>query len=113
MKDSVNLLEEAVIRTIAHYGITGERVEGATGVWIDKGLPGERKICAIGVKCTRFVTMHGLALNINTDLHYFGAINPCGFIDKGVTSVRQETGKEADMQEAKELFAAHFRELLK
>ncbi len=113
VKDYVNMLEEAVIRTIAHYGITGERVEGATGVWIDKGLPGERKICAIGVKCTRFVTMHGLALNINTDLHYFGAINPCGFIDKGVTSVRQETGKEADMQEAKELFAAHFRELLK
>ena len=73
VKDYVNLLEEAVIRTIAHYGITGERVEGATGVWIDKGLPGERKICAIGVKCTRFVTMHGLALNINTDLHYFGA----------------------------------------
>ncbi len=113
VKDYVNMLEEAVIRTIAHYGITGERVDGATGVWIDKGLPGERKICAIGVKCTRFVTMHGLALNINTDLHYFGAINPCGFIDKGVTSVRQETGKEADMQEAKELFAAHFRELLK
>ncbi len=113
VKDYVNMLEEAVIRTIAHYGITGERVEGATGVWIDKGLPGERKICAIGVKCTRFVTMHGLALNINTVLHYFGAINPCGFIDKGVTSVRQETGKEADMQEAKELFAAHFRELLK
>ena len=62
VKDYVNMLEEAVIRTIAHYGITGERVDGATGVWIDKGLPGERKICAIGVKCTRFVTMHGLSL---------------------------------------------------
>ena len=71
------------------------------GVWIDKGLPEKEKICAIGVKCTRFVTMHGLALNINTDLHYFGAINPCGFIDKGVTSVRQETGKEADIKKPK------------
>lgn len=111
VKDYVNILEEAVIRTIAEYGITGERVEGATGVWIGKGTPRERKICAIGVKCTRFVTMHGLAINVNTDLRYFGAINPCGFIDKGVTSIQMETGEEADMNVVKQRFTNHFRTL--
>ena len=112
VKSYVDLLEESVIRTIAHWGIEGERVEGATGVWIGKGTPAERKICAIGVKCTRFVTMHGLALNVNTDLSRFNLINPCGFTDKGVTSVAVETGKNIPMPEIKQRFSAEFRKLL-
>ena len=112
VKDYVNLLEEVVIRVLKEYNIIGERVEGATGVWIDKGSPSERKICAIGVKCSRFVTMHGLALNVNTDLSYFSKINPCGFIDKGVTSVKSETGSEISMQDVKEKFTRHFLSLI-
>lgn len=112
VKDYVHLLEEAVIRTIAEYGVRGERVHGATGVWIDKGTPRERKICAIGVKCSRFVTMHGLALNVNTNLDYFRAINPCGFTDKGVTSLRLELDREVSMPEVKALFASTFNSLL-
>lgn len=112
VKSYVDLLEESVIRTIAHWGIEGERVEGATGVWIGKGTPAERKICAIGVKCTRFVTMHGLALNVNTDLSRFNLINPCGFTNKGVTSVAVETGKNIPMPEIKQRFSAEFRKLL-
>lgn len=98
VKDYVNLLEEAVIRTIAEYGIKGERVDGATGVWIDACTPFERKICAIGIRCSRFITMHGLALNVNTDLSWFSAINPCGFVDKGVTSIALEMGKLSQQQ---------------
>lgn len=100
VKDYVNLLEEAVIRTIAEYGIKGERVEGATGVWIDAGTPNERKICAIGIRCSHFITMHGLALNVSTDLSWFTAINPCGFVDKGVTSMTLEMNK-LSQQEAR------------
>lgn len=98
VKDYVNLLEEAVIRTIAEYGINGERVDGATGVWIDAATPVERKICAIGIRCSRFITMHGLALNVSTDLSWFSAINPCGFVDKGVTSIALEMGKLSQQQ---------------
>lgn len=112
VKDYVHLLEETVIRTIAEYGIKGERVEGATGVWIDKDTSCERKICAIGVKCSRFVTMHGLALNVNTNLEYFHAINPCGFTDKGVTSLRQELAREVPVPEVKAIFARTFNSLL-
>lgn len=112
VKDYVNLLEETVIRTIAEYGIKGERVEGASGVWIGKGTADERKICALGVKCSRFVTMHGLALNVNTDMSGFEVINPCGFKDKGVTSIARELGAEVDMEEAKMNIARHFRSLL-
>lgn len=90
VKDYVNILEEAVIRTLAEYSIKAQRVEGATGVWIDCGLPQERKICAIGVKISRGVTMHGFALNVTTRLQAFSAINPCGFVDKGVTSIENE-----------------------
>lgn len=90
VKDYVNILEEAVIRTMADFSIRGERVEGASGVWIGKGTAEERKICALGVKCSRYVTMHGLALNVCTDMSGFSLINPCGFIDKGVTSMRLE-----------------------
>lgn len=90
VKNYVNVLEEAVIRTLAEYGVVSGRVEGATGVWIGVGSSEERKICAIGLRCSRFITMHGLALNIDTDLSWFSAINPCGFIDKGVSTLHRE-----------------------
>ena len=76
VKEYVDLLEEVVIRTVGEFGITGERLEGATGVWLDAHTPRARKICAIGIKCSRYVTMHGFALNVNTDLNYFNYINP-------------------------------------
>ncbi len=113
IKAYVDLLEESVIRTIAAFGIKGERVEGATGVWLDKGKPGERKICAIGVACSRYVTMHGLALNVNTDLKMFSAINPCGFIDKGVASIAGELGREVNLAQVKALWSETFLSLLK
>lgn len=103
LKDYLHLLEEAVIRTCSHYGIESGRVEGATGVWLDIGTPRERKICAMGVRSSHFVTMHGLALNVNTDLSYFRHINPCGFIDKGVTSIAMETGSEVPMDEVRKI----------
>jgi lipoyl(octanoyl) transferase len=90
-------LEEAVILTIAEFGIKGERVEGLTGVWIGSGTPKERKICAMGVKCSRWVTMHGIALNVNTDMNYFNHIVPCGIVDKSVTSIENELGEKVDM----------------
>lgn len=95
VKEYMNMLEECVIRLLDIYGVTGERIDGATGVWIDKGTTKERKICAMGVKCRRHVTMHGLALNISTDLSAFSVINPCGFVDKGVSSLYKEL-KEND-----------------
>ncbi len=101
----IDLLEECVILLLKEYGIIGERVDGATGVWIDKGLPRERKICAIGVKCSHYVSMHGFALNVNTDLNWFSAINPCGFVDKGVTTIEKEIGHKVDMAEIKEMTA--------
>ena len=102
VKEYIYGLEEAVIKTIADYGLQGKTVEGAIGVWLDATdkLP-ERKICAIGVKVSRRVSMHGLALNINTDLNYFNYINPCGFVDKSVTSLQQELGRELDIEEIK------------
>lgn len=112
VKDYVDIIEETVIRTIGDYGIKGERVAGASGVWIGKGTPKERKICALGVKCSRFVTMHGLALNVNTDLSYFNLINPCGFTDKGVTSMAKELGHDVDMQHVKSRLACHFIRLV-
>lgn len=113
VKDYVNLLEETVIRTIAEFGVKGERVPGASGVWIDVGTPFERKICALGVKCSRFITMHGLALNVNTDLSGFSLINPCGFTDKGVTSIARELGHAVDMKEVKKRIESNFKNLLK
>ncbi|MDE6808936.1 MAG: lipoyl(octanoyl) transferase LipB [Muribaculaceae bacterium] len=112
VKAYVNLLEEAVIRTISNFGIKGERVEGATGVWIDKDTPRERKICAIGVRCSHSVTMHGLALNVSTDLAYFNRINPCGFTDKGVTSITAELGREVDINEVKPIMQSILNDLL-
>ena len=96
VKSYVDRIEEAIIRSMEQYGIRCERLQGATGVWIEPHTPRARKICAIGVKCSRFVTMHGFALNVNTDLSYFGMINPCGFTDKGVTSMQKELGQPLD-----------------
>jgi len=104
VKEYIYNLEEAIIKTIANYGIEGTRLDGATGVWLDIDVPGKtRKICAIGVKCSRHITMHGFALNVNTDLNYFNYINPCGFVDKGVNSISKELGKEVDIEEVKKI----------
>lgn len=113
LRQYIENLEEAIIKTIARYGITATRSEGAAGVWLDVGSRNERKICAIGVKSSRYVTMHGFALNINTDLSYFGHINPCGFIDKGVTSMEKELGHQVDIAEVKEVFISKFNDLFK
>ena len=112
LKDYVHLIEESIIQTIAEYDIVGTRLEGATGVWLDVGTLQARKICAIGVKASRYVTMHGYALNVNTDLSYFNHINPCGFVDKGVTSIQKELQKEVAMSEVKRVFERRFVELL-
>lgn len=102
LKDYIHGLEEAVIRTVAEYGIAATRLQGSTGVWLDVEIPGKtRKICAIGVKASRYVTMHGFAFNVNTDLNYFRNINPCGITDKGVTSLEKELGERRDMEEVK------------
>ncbi|MDR1918485.1 MAG: lipoyl(octanoyl) transferase LipB [Tannerellaceae bacterium] len=107
LKQYVHALEDVVIRFLALYGISSGRLEGATGVWLDALTPGRtRKICAIGVQSSRYVTMHGFALNINTDLSYFSLINPCGFIDKGVTSLEKELGAPQDFERAKEQLLA-------
>ena len=94
-------LEEAVILTLQEYGIKGERVDGLTGVWIDGNQPSARKICAIGVKSSRWVTMHGIGFNINSHLEYFNYIVPCGIDDKAVTSIKNEIGQSVDMEELK------------
>jgi lipoyl(octanoyl) transferase len=101
IKQYVHLLEEGVIQTLATFGIPAGRLEGATGVWLDAETPKARKICAIGVKASRHITMHGFAFNVNTDLKYFSYINPCGFQDKGVTSLSNEIGRTMDMDEVK------------
>jgi len=104
LKEYIHKVEEAIILAIAEYGINSERLQGATGVWIDTDKPGKtRKICAIGVKSSHWVTMHGFALNVNTDLSYFGHINPCGFIDKSVTSMEKELGKPVNFQEVEKI----------
>lgn len=102
LKEYIYLLEEAVIRVCASYGITAGRLEKATGVWLEGGTPRARKICAIGVRSSHYVTMHGLAFNVNTDLRYFSYIHPCGFIDKGVTSLQKELGCEVSMKEVQD-----------
>ena len=101
LKQYIYNVEEAIINTLLQFNIVSQRLDGSTGVWLDVGLPTCRKICAIGVRSSRFVTMHGFALNVNTDLSYFGHINPCGFIDKGVTSIEKELGGKVDMEELK------------
>ena len=113
LRDYIWSIEESIIRTVAEYGITADRLEGATGVWLDPHSPRARKVCAIGVKASHFVTMHGFALNVTTDLSYFSHINPCGFTDKGVTSIEKETGLRPTLEEVEERFAAHFSKILK
>lgn len=108
----LRLLEEMIIRTLAEYGIEGERSKGETGVWIDVGVPGKaRKICAMGIRCSRWVTMHGWALNVNTDLNYFNMIVPCGITDKQVTSMEKELGRQVPVGEVQEKLKKHFAEL--
>ncbi|AKH94766.1 MULTISPECIES: lipoyl(octanoyl) transferase LipB [Elizabethkingia] len=104
-------LEEIIIRTIAEYGLKGERSPGETGVWLDVGKPYARKICAMGVKASRWVTIHGFALNVNTDLRYFEYIIPCGIKDKQVTSLKRELEREVDMEEVKLKIKKHFQEV--
>ncbi len=108
----LRFLEEAVIRTCAEYGIVAGRIEGLTGVWVDpEAGAAARKICAFGVKCSRWVTMHGLALNVNTDLDFFNLIVPCGIADRGVTSLARETGGPVDAEEVKGHMTRHLAEL--
>jgi lipoyl(octanoyl) transferase len=111
VKDYIHNLEDAIIRTTGEYGIKGERLAGATGVWLDTRSSRARKICAIGVRASRFVSMHGFALNVNTNLEYFNYINPCGFIDKGVTSIEKELGKKIDMNEVKSKLRRNLQEI--
>lgn len=112
LREYITRLEEAVIRLLGDYDIEcGHYAEG-TGVWIDTALPSKtRKICAIGVKSSRYVTMHGFALNVNTDLSYFGRINPCGFTDRGVTSMKKELGKNLDIDKVKQKLFKHIEEV--
>lgn len=97
----LRFLEEAIILTLAEYNITAGRIEGLTGVWLDWDKPTARKICAMGVRSSRWVTMHGFAFNVNNDLNYFGNIVPCGITDKAVTSLSKELGRTVDMEEVK------------
>ena len=143
LREYIAALEEAVIRTVAHYGIRAGRIAGASGVWLGRGVeygdgteeagpdkstrPGEeavpgptaegkndppRKICAIGVRSSRYVTMHGFALNVTTDLGWFTRINPCGFTDRGATSIARETGRQVAMDEVKDLVVKFLGEIL-
>ena len=109
VREYIEKMERAIIATIAEYGLKGGLKEGATGVWLDaEHKVRARKICAIGVRVSRFVTMHGFALNVNTDMRYFNYINPCGFATYGVTSLQQELGREIPMEEVKTILKEKF-----
>ena len=102
-------LEEVIIMTLAEYGLTGDRSPGETGVWLDPGIKGkERKICAIGIRCSRWITMHGLAFNVNTNLDYFNNIIPCGIMNKQVTSLQKELNREMNFGEVKNKVKSNF-----
>ena len=107
----LRFLEEAVILTLKEYGLASERSPGETGVWFDAGTSNARKICALGVKSSRWVTMHGFAFNVNSDLSYFGNIIPCGITNKSVTSLQKELGEKLDMDEVRNKLKAHLIEL--
>ena len=107
----LRFLEEIIIKTLAEYGLTATRSKGETGVWLDAETPFARKICALGVRASRWVTMHGFALNVNTDLTYFEHIVPCGIKGKGVTSLKAELGKEISVNQVKEKLVKHFLDL--
>ena len=113
IKSYIHKLEQAIIDTLTHYKISSERLEGAIGVWIDTKTPKARKICAIGVHVSHWITIHGFAFNISTDLNYFNHINPCGFTDKGVTSLEKELGFCPDMQEVKSILKYNLSQQLK
>ena len=105
-------LEEVIIKTIAEYGLKGERSKGETGVWIEPGITGrERKICAMGIRCSRWITMHGFALNVNTDLGFFENIIPCGIQNKQVTSVEKELNQKVSFEEVKGKLKKNFSEI--
>jgi lipoyl(octanoyl) transferase len=107
------MLEEAIIKTCEGYGLAAGRIDGLTGVWIDPLEDGARKICAMGVKASRWISMHGFALNINTDLSYFTHIVPCGIATRGVTSLQQELGKEMDIRVVSGIVKGHLNDLFK
>ncbi len=112
LKEYINKIEEVIINLLLHYNIISERLEGTTGVWIDTNkLNKTRKICAIGVKSSRYITMHGFALNVNTDLSFYNYINPCGITDKKVTSMGKEFGKIFDIQEVKNTLIIEFEKI--
>ena len=111
LKQYIFTIEAMVIRTLQHYGLAAGRLPGATGVWLDAGKPSVRKICAIGVHASHYVTTHGFALNVNTDLSYYRYIHPCGFTDKGVTSLAAEKGQTIDINEVKQRLRHYFQEL--
>ncbi len=112
IKAYINKLEDVVIQVLQHYDIIAEKDPKAMGVWIDAEHPAKaRKICAIGVRASRFVTMHGFALNVNTDLNYFNYINPCGFTDRGVTSIQKELGHKVDFQEVSKITKQAFADI--
>lgn len=111
LKTYIEKIEEAIILTLKKFNIESTRLDGATGVWLDVGKPNVRKICAIGVKASRGITMHGFAFNVNTNLDYFGYINPCGFVDKGVTSLEKELGKKQDIEEVKDILKQYIAEV--
>lgn len=111
VKDYVFSLEETIIKVLEEYGISATRLDGATGVWLDVNSSNVRKICAIGVRVSRGITMHGFAFNVNTDLNYFSHINPCGFTDKSVTSLEKELGNKMNFDEVKEKVKFHFGEI--
>ncbi len=102
IKQYINKLEEVIIKTLSLYNLKGERLKNGTGVWLEPEIPGKaRKICAIGVRVSRFVTMHGFAFNVNSNLEYFNYINPCGFVDKGITSLEKEVDTKIDIDNVK------------
>ena len=109
----IGLLEQSIINILEEYNIAGKRLPGATGVWLDPDIPGRtRKICAIGVKASRHITMHGFAFNVNTDLKFFEMINPCGFTDKTVTSLEKEMGEKLEFEKVKKKVKTELLQLL-
>lgn len=113
LRDYIDSIEESVIGVCGQWGIEAGRIAGASGVWIEPDSPRARKICAIGVRASRYVTMHGFAMNVKTDLKYFNHINPCGFVDRGVTSLEKELGHEVDFEMVKSQIVKHLSEKLK
>ena len=112
LRQYIDSLEQSIIDVCAEWGVEAGRIEGASGVWIEPESQRARKICAIGVRSSRYVTMHGFAMNVSTDLRYFSHINPCGFVDKGVTSLSRELGREVALDEVKGQIVKHLAEKL-